>query len=101
MTQPLALPGADVVAQGLADLELGIESAAALLVSIGEPRLRVLGHAVASPFDDPEHRLYRLLMRSDPDAAHAQYNALVRRLVSYERALAACGRGSVSRPCAT
>jgi hypothetical protein len=29
-----------------------------------------------------------LLTRDNPDGAHAQYNALVRRLVSFERALA-------------
>ena len=36
--------------------------------------------------ESPEHRLYELLSRSDPDSAHSRYNALVRRLVSYERA---------------
>jgi len=35
----------------------------------------------------PEHRLYRLLAHSDADSAHSRYNALIRRLVSFERAL--------------
>jgi hypothetical protein len=35
----------------------------------------------------PEHRLYTLLEDEDPTAAHAAYNALIRRLVSFERAL--------------
>ena len=35
----------------------------------------------------PEHRLYELLAQADSDAAHSQYNALIRRLVSFERAL--------------
>jgi hypothetical protein len=45
---------------------------------------------VRDPFADPEHRLYALLVEDDPDGAHARYNALVRRVVSYARA-AECG----------
>jgi len=82
------LPGAEVVAAGLRDLEAGVESAPALLVSIGAPRLIRCGVAIARVEPDPEHRLYRLLLDDNPDAAHARYNALVRRLVSFERALA-------------
>ena len=37
------LPGHDLIAQGLDDLVAGAETAAALLVSIGAPRLRQLG----------------------------------------------------------
>jgi hypothetical protein len=81
-----AIPGGDLVRQGLADLESGRETEAALLVSIGAPRLRRLGFAVASPWPDPEHRLYARIARSGADAAHARYNALLRRLVSFERA---------------
>ena len=80
------LPGADLVEKGLADLATGTESAEALLVSAGAPRLRALGLPIASPLEDAEHRLYELLARDDPDAAHSRYNALIRRLVSYERA---------------
>jgi hypothetical protein len=85
------LPGEDLVVQGLADLAAGIESAAALLVSIGAPRLRQLGVEIPAALPGPEHRLYLRLAASEPDAAHSRYNALVRRLVSYERALA-CAR---------
>jgi hypothetical protein len=81
-----ALPGFDLVEKGLADLALGVESEAALLVSIGAPRLRRLGIPVAAAFDSPEHRLYELLRKEDPDGAHSRYNALIRRLVSFERA---------------
>lgn len=63
----------------------------ALLVSIGAPRLASLGLALPRLIPDPEHRLYRLLERDAPDTAHSHYNALVRRLVSFERALA-CAR---------
>lgn len=37
----------------------------------------------------PEHKLYLLLAKEKGDAAHSAYNALIRRLVSFERA-AAC-----------
>jgi hypothetical protein len=60
-------------------------------VSIGAPRLAPLGYTVVAPFDDAEHRLYELLSREDGDSAHARYNALIRRLVSFERA-AECAR---------
>lgn len=46
---------------------------------------------VASPIPDAEHALYRLLAEDDPDAAHGRYNALVRRLVSFERSVACAG----------
>lgn len=86
---PRALPGQDLVAEGLADLTRGVETIPALLVSIGAPRLGQLGFTVPSPIADAEHRLYGTLSGADPDSAHARYNALVRRLVSFERA-AAC-----------
>jgi len=43
----------------------------------------------SSGIDHPEHQLYLLLHDADPDAAHGRYNALIRRLVSFERT-AAC-----------
>jgi hypothetical protein len=81
------LPGADLVAAGLTDLAAGVESVPALLVSIGAPRLRRAGIAITRTEPRPEHRLYQLLRDESGDAAHARYNALVRRLVSFERAL--------------
>jgi hypothetical protein len=80
------LPGEELVQAGLRDLERGIESVEALLVSIGAPRLRALGFPVAIPIESPEERLYLLLARDGEDSAHSRYNALVRRLVSFERA---------------
>ena len=85
------LPGAEIVQQGLGDLTAGVESVPALLVSIGAPRLRQLGIEVNAPFPSPEHRLYLRLQQANPDGAHSQYNALLHRLVSFERA-AACAR---------
>jgi hypothetical protein len=83
---PAAFPGAEFVRSGIEDLARGTESIGSLLVSIGAPRLTRLGLRVASPIASPEHRLYALLAAEDADAAHARYNALVRRLVSFERA---------------
>jgi hypothetical protein len=83
---PTALPGGDIIQQGVADLCLGHETDAALLVSIGAPRLRQLGMAVPPALPNPEHRLYARLSARGSDSAHARYNGLVRRLVSFERA---------------
>ncbi len=82
----VALPGEELVEKGLADLARGEESVEALLVSIGAPRLTRIGLRIVRPIPTPEHRLYALLSRSGPDSAHSRYNALIRRLVSYERA---------------
>jgi len=80
------LPGADIIEAGLRDLALGEASVPALLVSIGAPRLKRLGVTISRSLPSPEHRLYALLAETDPDSAHSRYNALIRRLVSFERA---------------
>ncbi len=86
------LPGAELIEEGIRDLRRGVESVPALLVSIGHPRLRQLFDDLPPPVaDSPEHRLYERLSRSDPARAHSAYNALIRRLVSFERA-AECAR---------
>jgi hypothetical protein len=46
--------------------------------------------------ETPEHRLYELLAREEPDSAHSRYNALIRRLVSLERALECESRQAAS-----
>lgn len=86
-------PGDDLIEQGLADLDQGAETIPAMLVSIGAPRLCRLGISVPErTISDPEIRLYQKLQEVDPDAAHSRYNALIRTLVSFERA--AAGRRS-------
>ena len=85
------LPGADLIEAGLADLSRGVETVESLLVSIAAPRLRALGYTVPAPVPDPELRLYHRLASLHGAAAHSRYNALVRRLVSFQRA-AACAR---------
>jgi hypothetical protein len=83
------LPGEELVQRGIRDLERGSESVESLLVSIGAPRLRRAGFSIPTPVPEPETRLYRLLQERHGDAAHGRYNALVRRLVSFERAASA------------
>lgn len=85
------MPGADLIEQGLRDLALGVVSVESLLVSIGAPRLRTLGLDVPTVLEDAELRLYRALAQRHGAGAHARYNALVRQLVSFQRA-AACAR---------
>jgi hypothetical protein len=80
------LPGADLVTAGLDDLRRGDATVEALLVSIGATRLRAVGLEVPEPLPEPELSLYELLRREHGDDAHGRYNALVRRLVSFERA---------------
>ena len=92
MAAPLdyeALPGGDLVREGLADLRRGVESIPALLVLAGGPRLRRLAievPTVGPSRPHPEHRLYQLLAEAYGNAAHSRYNALLRRLVSFARA---------------
>jgi hypothetical protein len=81
-----ALPGADLIRAGLRDIRDGVESIEALLVLVGAPRLRRLGIDVPDTPYFPEDRLYEKLAAEDSDAAHSRYNALIRKLVSFERA---------------
>jgi hypothetical protein len=87
----MTLPGEELVAQGVRDLSAGRStSKEALLVAIGAPRLRSLGVSVPEGLPtQPERKLYQLLAAEDPLGAHSAFNALVRRLVSYEQTLAA------------
>jgi hypothetical protein len=82
----MELPGAELVEKGVRDLADGRETVEALLVSIGASRIGALGRELPPALPEPELRLYELLAREDQDSAHGRYNALIRRLVSYERA---------------
>lgn len=82
-----ALPAEELIESGARDLLEGRETIAALVVAVGAPRLRRLGLELPAHLpENPEHRLYALLARDGADSAHSRYNALIRRLVSYERA---------------
>jgi hypothetical protein len=85
-----AAPGADLVDRGIEDLSHERDSIEALLVSIGAPRLALAGIAMPTPIPSPEHKLYARLAVDKANGAHSAYNALIRRLVSFERA-AGCG----------
>jgi hypothetical protein len=89
-----ALPGADLVREGIADAEHGRDTIAAALTRMASPRLRALGIEAPEPGEGPPpgHRLYELLAATDPATAHSRYNALVARMVSFARA-AERGRG--------
>ena len=84
-----SLPGEELVNEGLADLAAGRETDCSLLLQIAAPRLRPLGISIrdqATPVPC-EHALYdRLESRLGP-AAHSYYNSLIRRIVSFARAL--------------
>ena len=99
---PRDLPGANLVLAGVSALRRGELTVEALLVAIGARRLRAAGlqvpQAPGLP-DSPELALYAALGAAHPRDAHSRYNALIRRLVSFERALerlAATSRNSRS-----
>ncbi len=84
------LPGEDLVQKGLEDLSQNVISVAALLVSVGAPRLRRLGISIPfqkNPPPSPEHALYVHLESENTANTHSRYNSLIRRLVSFERTL--------------
>ena len=84
-----SLPGKELVQQGLADLAQNRITDFSLLVLIAAPRLRRLGIDVPErPFPRPrEHHLYERLEERLGAGAHSHYNGLIRRIVSYSRAL--------------
>lgn len=86
---PTGVPGAELVLPGLRDLVEGRETTEALLVAVGATRLRGLGFEVPAGAPAPEHRLYAHLVAVEGRNAHSVYNALIRRLVSFERAMEA------------
>jgi len=79
----LALPGADIVDRGLADLAAGHVTQDSLLVSLAAPRLRREGIPVGTVEPDPERRLYELLEQTEGELAHARYTARLRRMASF------------------
>lgn len=81
-----ALPGGSRIRDGLNDLRNDVESVERLLVLIGAPRLRRLGFEIREYAGNPEHELYDLLAATHEDSAHSRYNALIRTLISFERA---------------
>lgn len=83
-----ALPGSDVVRAALADLAGDRLTIEALLVLQAATRLRGLGFEVPDlDVVRPEDRMYELIENEIGERrAHARYNALRRRLLSFIRA---------------
>lgn len=84
-------PGGDIVAEGLADLAAGRLSVHALAVLVASPRLTALGIVVPQIAKAPsncEHELYEMIARNRARGAHAAYNAIIDRLVSFASAYA-------------
>ncbi len=84
------LPGAELIAEGLRDVAEGRETVASELVKIGSPRLRGCGIVVDVTHEqalNADRQLYRILSATHGNAAHSQFNAWIRQLVSFERAL--------------
>lgn len=103
---PEDLPGADLVAAGIEALRRGEVTVEALLVAVGARRLRAAGlevPRVPELPDAPELMLYAAVGATHPRDAHSRYNGLIRRLVSFERALerARAGRQDSPRPAET
>jgi hypothetical protein len=85
------LPGEDIVKEGLDDLAANRVTDFSLLVLIAGPRLRRLGITIPErtsprPY---EHLLYERLEERLGTGAHSFYNSLIRRIVSFARALEA------------
>lgn len=83
------LPGGDLIERGLQDLEAGHESVESLLVTIAATRLRELGLPIRASGlpQDPELKLYRRLGEDAIEDPYSAYNAYLRRLVKFRRAL--------------
>ena len=84
---PPDLPGADLIAAGIAALQRGERTQEALLVAVAPNRLEELGLSVppvAFEIDDPNMALYAAV--HEGGGGHSQYNGLLRRLSSFIRA---------------
>ena len=84
------LPGRALVEQGLVDTQTGVTGTESLLVAIAAPRLRALGLDAYGPTGrvrDPELALYAMLGHVGTIDPYSRYNALLRELTSFVRAL--------------
>lgn len=84
------LPANELIQEGLNDLAQRRVSVAACLVKLASPRLRRCGMEVLLSDEDAlnaDRELYALLGHEHGNEAHSRYNALLRELVSFERAL--------------
>ena len=84
----LHFPGGDLISQGLSDFADHRLTPEACLIAIGRSRLTRSGLRIDTTFHIPnaEHQLYALL-GTQPGDAYSRYNALLRRLISFEQAI--------------
>jgi len=83
------LPGWELIEPGLSDVKEGRRTPLACLVGIADFRFRragVISETVPRPTGELERERYALLLRQ-PEDAYASYQALMRRLCRFERAL--------------
>ena len=84
------LPGESLIRAGLDDLDAGRETVESLMVLIGSLRMITCGIQLPDTEADilnADYRLYAMMEVLHNNDAHSQYNALIRQLVSFERAL--------------
>lgn len=85
-----SLPGGDFIVAGISDLIAGRLTENSCLLLIGKPRLESIGVEFPNFLtlsNSPEHCLYAILYHANQYTAYSRYNASIRRLVSFERAL--------------
>lgn len=91
MTAFTDFPGAELIELGLADYAVGSVTPESCLLAVAWGRLQRNGLPLPARtperFPEPELQLYELLQREGGDA-YARYNALLRRLISFEQSLA-------------
>ena len=84
-------PGAELIERRLADYAAGQVTPESCLLAVAWGRLQRNGLPLPARtpdrFPEPELQLYELLRREGGDA-YARYNALLRRLISFEQSLA-------------
>ncbi len=81
-----ALPGGELVVQGLTDLSQNKKTIAALLILVAKPRLLGIGIDVNSDLgllSFPEEALYHEIAILNPNDTHAKYNAYIREITSF------------------
>jgi hypothetical protein len=82
------LPGEDIILKGLCDLADNSHTIESCLVRIASNRLLKAG-ILTTPFPSADHAeldLYEFYLPLGNDA-HSKYNAMIRRLISFEQAL--------------
>lgn len=84
------LPGGDLIQQGIIDSQANRQTIFSCLVQIGFPtlsKMQILPCEIQqSKQEDAELILYRIL-KSEVGDAYSRYNALMRKLISFERAI--------------